>query len=370
MKMNSQRNSNHRILFNLNNYKDLFNWINSLGVPLIKNVNKINDLKDGEIFIKLLKYYFQLNKQKYYFTILNSILMSENITEKMKIVLRIMSQLVDNDEINSRIELFRKNIYYFLSKDEYILELLFYVKYLYQKNNFKENKLDSNYNNFKSNMISRKKNTYNSCDRNLNKKRLINNFYDYNVYKRIIVNDAINNNDDYKTRENSNRKEFKNLNSSNNNSKLRNDYLKSKVNSIRPKKKTEISTNYFYLLNNYKNDTNTQRNHNINSNNQNLNSNQINDSKINLTDTLNNQDEKIKNLKNKNGKQRNRNKAKKNISNTERGEKEEKIKDLNFLDKYNQIDGYLSKKINKNKKLRKEKKKKKKKQTKIYQILK
>ena len=346
MKMNSQRNSNHRILFNLSNYKDLFNWINSLGVPLIKNVNKINDLKDGEIFTKLLKYYFQLNKQKYYFTILNSILMSENIIEKMKIVLRIMSQLTDNDKINSRIELFRKNIYYFLSKDVYILELLFYVQYLYQKNSFNENKLDENYNNIKSNMISCKKNTYNSCDRNLNNKRLINNFYDYNVYKRVIVNDAINNNDEYKTPESSIRKEFKNFNSSNNNSFLQNKYLKSKVNSIKSKKRTEISTNYFYLLNNYKKDTNTL-NHNINSNNQNLNSNQINDSKINLTDTLNNQDEKTKNLKNKNGKQRNRNKAKKNISNTERGEKEEKIKDLNFLDKYNQIDGYLSKKINK-----------------------
>ena len=201
MKMNSERNLNHRKIFNLSNYKDLFNWINSLEVPLVKNVNKINDLKDGEIFIKLLKYYFQLNKQKYYFTILNSILMSENIIEKMKIVLRIMSQLTDNDKINSRIELFRKNIYYFLSKDEYILELLFYVHYLYQNNNYKEN------NNIKSNMISSKKNSYNSCDRDLNKKRLINNFYDYNEYKRVIVNDAINNNYDYKSRENSNRKE-------------------------------------------------------------------------------------------------------------------------------------------------------------------
>ena len=348
MKMNSQRNLNHRKIFNLSNYEDLFNWINSLGVPLIKNVNKINDLKDGEIFIKLLKYYFQLNKQKYYFTILNSILMSENITEKMKIALRIMSQLIDNDEINSRVELFRKNIYYFLSKDEYILELLFYVQYLYQNNNFKENKLDSNYNNFKSNMISCKKNTYNSCDRNLNKKRLINNFYDYNVYKRIIVNDAINNNDDYKTRESSNKKEFKNLNSSNNNSKLQNDYLKSKVNRIKPKKKTEISTNYFYLLNNYKNDTNTQRNHNINSNNQNINSNKMNDSKINFTDIINNQDEKTKNLKIKNGEQKNKKKTKKNISNTEIGEREGKIKDLDILNKFNQIEGYLSKKLKKN----------------------
>ena len=55
MKMNSQRNLNHRKIFNLSNYKDLFNWINSLEVPLVKNVNKINDLKDGEIFIKLVK---------------------------------------------------------------------------------------------------------------------------------------------------------------------------------------------------------------------------------------------------------------------------------------------------------------------------
>ena len=346
MKMKSQRNSNHRINFKLNNYEDLFNWINSLGVPLIKNVNKINDLKDGEIFIKLLKYYFQLNKQKYYFTILNSILMNENIIEKMKIVLRIMSQLTDNDEIISRIDLFRKNIYYFLSKDEYILELLFYVQYLYQKNNFNENKIDNHYN-IKSNIISYKKNVYNSCDRDLNKKRLINNFYDYNEYKRIIVNDGLNNNEDYKTRENSNRKELKNLNSSNNNSILQKEYLKSKMNSIKPKKRTEISTNYFYLLNNYKNDTNTQRSHNINSNNQDLNSKQMNDSKINLTDITNNQDEKTTNL-NKNTKIKNQNKTKKNTSITERGtEREEKLKDLDFLNKFNQIDGYLSKKLSK-----------------------
>ena len=345
MKMNSQRNSKHRIDFNLSNYEDLFNWINSLEVPLIKNVNKINDLKDGEIFIKLLKYYFQLNKQKYYFTILNSILMSENIIEKMKIVLRVMSQLTNNDKINSRIDLFRKNIYYFLSKDEYILELLFYVQYLYQKNNFNENKLDSNYNNIKDNsIISHKKNTYNSCDRNLNKKRLINNFYDYNQYKRIIVNDAINNNDDYKTRDNSIRKESKNIDSSNNNSILQKEYLKPKVNSIKSKKRTEISTNYFYLLNNYKNDTNTQRSHNFNSNNQNLNSNKTNDSKINFTDIINNQNEKEKNSIIKNEKQKNQNKTKKNISNTER---EEKIKDLDILNKFNQIDGYLSKKLSK-----------------------
>jgi kinetochore protein NDC80 len=197
-------------------------------------------------------------------------------------------------------------------------------------------------------MISRKKNTYNSCDRNLNKKRLINNFYDYNEYKRVIVNDAINNNDDYKTRENSNRKELKSLNSSNNNSKLENEYCKSKMNSIKPKRRTEISTNYFYLLNNkYKNGVNTQKNLNINSNNQNLNSIQMNDSKNNITDIINIQDEKTNNITIKNGKQKNINKTKKNISNTERGEREGKIKNLDILNKFNQVDGYLSKKLSK-----------------------
>ena len=70
MNLKSNENKNNNNLFNikdiLKKYEELLIWINSIDSPLFKNVKNVEDLKDGNIFIHLLKYYFQQNKQKYY----------------------------------------------------------------------------------------------------------------------------------------------------------------------------------------------------------------------------------------------------------------------------------------------------------------
>ena len=195
---NKNPNPNNNLYIS-NKYNELFIWINSIDTPLCKSFKKIDDLKDGNIFIDLLKNYFQHNNQKYYYSLLNS-LNGKNSTDKMKMVLQIMSQLTNNNELNSRIELFQKSINNFIENDDLLMELILYVNYLYKKNDINGNIKNDKIKNIKevkssSPFYSYKKNNF-SFHRKKNGKKILKDFYDYNKYKKIIRNNIINKNKD------------------------------------------------------------------------------------------------------------------------------------------------------------------------------
>ena len=218
-----------------NNHEDLLNWINSLEMPISKKYNNIEDIKNADIFLDLLKYYFQLKNQKYYLSLLNLKTINKQGNEKLKFILHIISQLIYNNEINLRIDILKKNINNFFDNEEMVWELLTYVKYLYEKNIYNghkmynnDNKNNSNiiYNNNKFPITSFSKNTFKEIAKRKNQKKLLlKDFYNYNKYKRIIINDLINKNYECKSTKALNPKILNNNMTDNLNIKNNNTYL-------------------------------------------------------------------------------------------------------------------------------------------------
>ena len=218
-----------------NNHEDLLNWINSLEMPISKKYNNIEDIKNADTFLDLLKYYFQLKNQKYYLSLLNLKTINKQGNEKLKFILHIISQLIYNNEINLRIDILKKNINNFFDNEEMVWELLTYVKYLYEKNIYNghkmynnDNKNNSNiiYNNNKFPITSFSKNTFKEIAKRKNQKKLLlKDFYNYNKYKRIIINDLINKNYECKSTKALNPKILNNNMTDNLNIKNNNTYL-------------------------------------------------------------------------------------------------------------------------------------------------
>ena len=149
--------------------------------------------------------------------------------------MHIISQLIYNNEINLRIDILKKNINNFFDNEEMVWELLTYVKYLYEKNIYNghkmynnDNKNNSNiiYNNNKFPITSFSKNTFKEIAKRKNQKKLLlKDFYNYNKYKRIIINDLINKNYECKSTKALNPKIFNNNMTDNLNIKNNNTYL-------------------------------------------------------------------------------------------------------------------------------------------------
>ena len=144
MDLKSNEKINNNISDISKKYEEILLWINSIDSSLCKNVKNVEDLKDGNIFIDLLKYYFQQNKQRHYEGLLNSAIRNKSSIEKMKIIFKIFLQLTNNNEINSRLHFFQNDINKFLRTNELLMELVLYIKYLYKKNIYNGNKLYNN----------------------------------------------------------------------------------------------------------------------------------------------------------------------------------------------------------------------------------
>ena len=118
-----------------NKYSHFFSWINSFEIPLCKSCSNINDLRDGNLFLELLKYYFNYNKMNQnYLSLINLSSNAENPFEKMNIIFHTISKIINNNKIKSRIEKFHDNINQFLKSDSLIMEFLIYIIYLFNRN--------------------------------------------------------------------------------------------------------------------------------------------------------------------------------------------------------------------------------------------
>ena len=328
----------------LNNQKDLLKWINSLEIPFSNKYNSIEDIKNADTFLELLKYYFQLKNQKYYFSLLNLKTINKQENEKIKFILHIISQLIYNNEINLRIGILKKNINIFFDNEEMVWELLSYIKYLYDQNIYNGSKINSNNKNYKNNsnniynnnkfpITSFSKNTFKEIAKRKNQKRLLlKDFYDYNKYKRIIINDLINknyecksskflnpkslnNNKTYEYNNNNNNNymnclkaennkfENKNLKLSSNDLEINNTFNQRNINKPKCLKRNLYSFYSVKDLNCYNNPNSNIKNYkesedNSKSSNLNLFSNNTYDNLINFTDINNNlEDNKINNKK-------------------------------------------------------------------------
>ena len=287
MKADSERNINSNYNNNLDNYyKELLNWINSIKVPLCKEVKNIDDLKDGNVFLELLKYYFQQNRQKYYYSLLNSKIKNKNIYKKIQLIFQIITQITNNDEINSRIEIFQKDINNFLENNNLIMELVLFINYLFKKNIYDGNKIydikeNTNILNTDPTINLYKKKKFNFNEKDSKEKDILKDFYDHNKYKRKIVNNLKSKNynyNNYKSNENIKSKKTNNKLSYNMDNKFNKKNKKDNITinnyNNKPKNLSKTSFHLFYNNENNKNnyELNKQKSININYNNYDLNS--------------------------------------------------------------------------------------------------
>ena len=183
---------------NKNNYNDLISWINSFDMPLCKNCTDINDLKDGNVFLELLINYIRLNRNKYYYSLLSSINNTVDSLEKIELSFELMSKMINNNRINSRIEIFKNNINEFLMNEDLIIEFIIFIIYLYNNNNGKEitknnNKIGLRNNPTKLDIIKSKNNSSDKID----KRKLLLNYYSMNNSKKIKGDSSRNNKNNF-----------------------------------------------------------------------------------------------------------------------------------------------------------------------------
>ena len=173
---------------NKNNFKNYLSWINSVDIPLSKACSNINDLKSGDIFLEVLKFYFKNNKKNQnYLLLINSLNKVNTSIEKMNLVFQILSKLTNNNKIKSRIEAFHSNINEFIKRDDLIFEFLMYFIHI----------IDQNKNNNRICKIHERQNKNNSCVQ-FEKNKKIFNLDNSDKYQREIV--------DYKSVKNENNK--------------------------------------------------------------------------------------------------------------------------------------------------------------------
>jgi hypothetical protein len=118
-----------------NKFQECFSWINSINNPLCQNCSCIKDLKDGNVFLAILKYYYNCNnKNQNYLTLIKRANNANNPFERMNLIFHTMSKIINNKKIRARIETFHNNINAFLRNDNLIMELVIYFNYLFQNN--------------------------------------------------------------------------------------------------------------------------------------------------------------------------------------------------------------------------------------------
>ena len=169
-----------------NKLNQCFSWIKSIENPLLKNCSDINDLRDGKVFLELIKYYFNNNKENQnYFSLLNRANNAENPFERMNIIFHAISKIANNNKIKSRIESFHNNINAFLKNDNLIKELFIFIIYhLFRKN--KNNNRISQITRQENMNINQKRNKNHSYSQGDSRKNSLNT--GDNKYKRKIIN--------------------------------------------------------------------------------------------------------------------------------------------------------------------------------------
>ena len=152
------QNQNNKELENI--FHQCLSWIKSIENPLFKNYSNINDLKDGKVFLELLKYYYDNNKENQnYYSLINRANNAENPLERMNIIFHTITKIINNNKIKSRIEVFHNNINAFLKNDNLIMELFIFIIYFL----FRKKK-----NNNRTCRMSKQENINNSLKRNKN----------------------------------------------------------------------------------------------------------------------------------------------------------------------------------------------------------
>ena len=118
----------------INKKQILLDWINTINEPTCLLVSNLNDLKDGKVFVEILKHYLYMynNKQLLYEFFSNDI-NSSHPEQKIKLVLEILAKISEGDE---RIILnkFYKIIPRIFKDEEMLLEFVSVLRKIYEKN--------------------------------------------------------------------------------------------------------------------------------------------------------------------------------------------------------------------------------------------
>ena len=111
----------------------LLDWINTINEPLCLLVSELEDLKDGNVFIEILRHYL---KEKNLGNILKRVNSSVNINspvEKIHIFLQTLSQICKSNEYLTQIKKFMDNLYSLLNNDELLWQLVYFMKKFYEE---------------------------------------------------------------------------------------------------------------------------------------------------------------------------------------------------------------------------------------------
>ena len=226
------------------NNQMLLDWINTINEPLCLLVSELDDLKDGNVFIEILRHYLNEKNLGNILKRINSSVNISNPVEKIQIFLETLSQICNNKEYSAQIKKFLDNLYNLLNDNELLWQLIYFIKKFYEEgekigivNKMNEQNFGNNLINEAYNVNENRNNKLNNYFKNeevYNDGMIIENNYDYNNDNND--NDK-NNNDNYND---------DNYDDNDNNYKDKNDY-NNNVN------KNEYNNNCYEENNDYNN---------------------------------------------------------------------------------------------------------------------
>ena len=111
---------------------NLIRWVNSIDDPLCKQVNSIEELKQGSTILALLYQYLTKTNNLQLLKFLDSININISNEEKMNIALQVLYKIDTNDYIKNNYNFFQKNIEYILNDNNIIFDIIKSINNLYK----------------------------------------------------------------------------------------------------------------------------------------------------------------------------------------------------------------------------------------------
>lgn len=118
----------------INKKQILLDWVNTINEPTCLLVSSLNDLKDGKVFVEILKHYLYMNSNKQLlYEFFSNDINSSHPEQKLKLVLDILTKISEGDE-KIILNKFYKIIPRIFKDEEILLEFLSVLREIYDKN--------------------------------------------------------------------------------------------------------------------------------------------------------------------------------------------------------------------------------------------
>ena len=177
--INTKYNTDYISIPILNHKQIILDWINTINEPTCLLVSSISDLKNGNVFIEILKHYLHItNHNELMYDLLSQDITKLNPVQKVKITIDFFIKINQNNNYTEQLFRFKQLAHNVYSNEELLIDFLYLLKNIYENINNDDTVL----------------NTDNSeLDLNMKKYISSNNYFNYmNQVKTIsTVNDNI-----------------------------------------------------------------------------------------------------------------------------------------------------------------------------------